>query len=210
MLCSKVRDQLPLFVYGDLKPGEAAVVESHLTTCSDCQGKVASLRRLRERLNLPPVPAMSVDMTALHQQAGDLQAKHARRWRRLAVTLGSAAALLLIALAVRFEVRLDNHQLVLRWGSPPPEAPRPAASVPDLAPVLVRHSPATEEQLRLLSDLIHALKKDVDARDRDQQREIAILQARLQALQIQANQRWIETDRNVEALYLLANRGGNP
>ena len=78
---------------------------------------------------------------------------------------GAAAVLAAIAMVLRMEVRLDLHQLVLRWGSLPAGGQAALPPPPTLAQAPKTASPETEEQLRLLSQLIHALADTAEARD---------------------------------------------
>jgi hypothetical protein len=108
----------------------------------------------------------------------------------------AAAALLLVALLLRLEVRAEGHQLVIRWGEPPPvpqpEPPPPvAAAVPTVSP----------DEVELLRDLIHALEADVRARDGKQQEALSQLRARLDAAQGQSDQRWADSQRTQRAFY---------
>jgi hypothetical protein len=111
---------------------------------------------------------------------------------------------LVLAAGLNLEVRLEGHQVVLRWGSPPPEPPRPDAPPAPAVPEWVAHAAAVEEQVQLLSEIVRTLEKDVDDRDQRRQQELAVLQARLRVLQGQIQRRWSETEDNLKALYLLA------
>src|SRR5262249_2661640 len=73
-----------------------------------------------------------------------------------AVALAGVAAVLLLVVALRLEVRVEAHQFVVRWGKPPDVAPPPAAVV-QTDPKAVRE---TAEKLQLVNDLIHALAGD--------------------------------------------------
>src|SRR5579864_2370547 len=112
-----------------------------------------------------------------------------RFWRRLAVACcGAAAVLVISALVLRIEIRLEPQQVVLRWGSEPhdrvavqslPKAlpsSKMASSEGDL-------SPATEEQLRLISQLIHALADTAEDRELRWRQEFVQLRGELRDLQ---------------------------
>jgi hypothetical protein len=109
--------------------------------------------------------------------------------------------MLLIALALNLEVRLEGNQAVVRWGS----APAVPAPVMPLPPPLVQKEPppmaVTAEEVQLLKELIRALAADVEHRDRRQQLALTQVQGRLDALQRQAQQRWAATAEDVAALY---------
>jgi hypothetical protein len=85
---------------------------------------------------------------------------------------------------------------VVRWG-PPPAAPVP----PPAVQAEPRPDRETAEKLQLLDDLVHALAGDVEARDRRRSGELLRLQARLERLLRQSEQRWAATEDNVSALY---------
>src|SRR5205085_103093 len=56
MTCTAVCEQLPLLVYGDLGPAEAAAVERHLAGCPACRAEHASLVQARAALDATPAP----------------------------------------------------------------------------------------------------------------------------------------------------------
>jgi hypothetical protein len=122
------------------------------------------------------------------------------------VALGAIAALLLLVVGLRLEVRVSAGQLLVRWGEPPAPPTAPSSVIVKQATL----SPEAESELRLLSELIHALKQDGDARDLHYQQRLDLLQSRLHALQTQADQRWDSTEQDVAALYLIARKGDKP
>jgi hypothetical protein len=101
------------------------------------------------------------------------------------------------AVMPRFELRLDGHQLVVRWANPPPAEPPALPPVPlAQAPLPDRSepgpSPQMQEQVQVLSELVQG-----------QREEMARLQAQLSDLQRQVaagTQRWLTTERDVAAL----------
>jgi anti-sigma factor RsiW len=207
MNCSEVRDALPLLLYGDLGADAAAALEGHLAGCPACHQELESLQGVRRLLDAVPAPAADFDLAALRRRVTGWEEGRVRRWRRAALLLGSAAALLLVSFALRLDVRFDSHQAVVRWGNPPAE---PVAPVPPATGPVAREARPdadTEERLRTLRELIYALKEDGDGRDQRYQQQLAELQARLQLLQLQADRRWSETEDNVSALYLLTRKG---
>jgi anti-sigma factor RsiW len=198
MKCVQVRENLPELFYGDLPPDEAAAVQKHLQACPACRQEEAALRQVRRLLDAVPVPTVLVDLAQLYRRAAERQQRRVRRWRRTAVLcLGAAAAVLLFAVMPRFEVRLENHQLVLRWANPPlVEAPAsPPAPVAQASPAVRGEPnaiPQLEEQVQVLAELVH-----------DQREEIAQLRARLGNLgqQVAAgNQRWLTIEGDIAAL----------
>jgi anti-sigma factor RsiW len=198
MNCSDVRASLPDLLHGRLEPAAAARAEEHLAGCPACRAEWQALRHVCRLLDLPAAPTVRVDLPALYRRAAEEQALQARRWRRTALAAcGLAAVVAAVAVGLRLEVRLEAHQVVVRWSAPPPGVAPPAPALPGpVVPVL----PASAEDLRLPRDLIHALADDVDARDRRQQEELLGVQARLLDVQRQANRRLSEIERHLAVL----------
>jgi anti-sigma factor RsiW len=204
MNCTATRDQLAGFVYGDLEPNQAAHVQAHLDGCPACRQELAALKNVRQMLDTVPAPAMAVDLPALYRELAERQTRGARRWRRSALVFAAVAALLLMALALPVHLGIENSQLTVRWGSPEPI--QPIAARPSV-PSIESRSQADEEQVRLLRELVHALQRDTDSRDLQRQQDLVRLQARIIALQRQMDQQRTETQENVNALYILAQKG---
>lgn len=195
MKCTDVRAALPLLIYGEANPQDAALWE-HLAACPTCRRDYEALANVRRLLDDAAAPRIAVDLPQLHRALAERQMQRARRWRRLAVALGGIAALLLLAIGLRLEIRLEATQLVVRWGNPPPVG---QAFQPDL-----------RDDLRVLSDLIHALKQDADDRDQRCEERLDHLEKHVRALRSQADLRWNATEKNVAALYLLSRKGEKP
>src|SRR5262244_1879295 len=107
MSCERPPAQLYLYLDGELAPPEAGEMAQHLQTCPACQAEVAAHRRLQGllRTTLPEDEVPERLWPALHQrlvqEALAMAPRPARRpWRRLGLSLGALAALLLVALAV--------------------------------------------------------------------------------------------------------------
>jgi hypothetical protein len=193
MNCAQARAALAGFVYHDLPVEEAAAVREHLASCVACRAEEAATRRVGNLLDALPAAPGQVDLAQLYKEAGRRQQVKLRRWRRVAVAAFACGAALLLALALRMELRLDAHQIVLRWGTPsiaesdaPAKAGEPAAVNP--------------EEVQLVRRLLHALAEDVLTRDRQNQEGLVSLEDRLEALQQQSQQRW---DATINALYTL-------
>jgi hypothetical protein len=202
MNCPDVRARLPALAYGDLGPTEAAAVEEHLAKCAECRQEVACLRGVRRLLDAAPAPAVSVDVAAVYRRAAERQARSARRWRRIACAAGvGLAAAIALAVGLRLEVRVEAQQVVLRWGAPPAPPAPPPPPAPAVRPLPPAVSDVTEEQLRLLSELVQALAADVRGRDERQQQEIDALRRRVQEVQLQSVQRWESAERDLTAIY---------
>jgi Putative zinc-finger len=210
MNCPQARPLLPALVYGDLPPDQAAALTRHLDECPACRGEYAGLAQVRRALNAAPPPAVAVDVAGLFAASAARLERRARRWRRLALAGAALAAGVLLAFGLRLQVRVGAGQLVIAWGQPAEETPNPKPQIPnrieptpqraEVRPPEVPRS--VEERLRLLQELTHALAADVEARDRRQQSEAAVLRARLDGLQQSVAQRWAEAERMVSALYV--------
>src|SRR5262249_16574456 len=153
---------------------------------------------------LPPAPPVEVDLSRLYQEAARRQERRLRRWRLTAVALAAAAAGLLLVLEfLNLEVRFDEHQLVVRWGSPPPP-PVVKPQEPTHPPVVQAPptgSPVSPAEVQLLRDLIYALDADVRLRDQKQQQALSQLRSRLDSLQEKSDRRWAEAELTQRAFY---------
>src|SRR5262249_20849602 len=146
--CHQTREALPALLYGDLPPDEATAVRHHLAECPACRAEQAALQQVRSLLDAAEPPAVAVDLPRLYRAAVQRQEKQLRRWRRLACAALAAAAMLLLVFGLKLEVRLEQHQLVLRWGAPPAPVPMPA---PGNVPV----EAVSAADLKMLRDLLH-------------------------------------------------------
>lgn len=203
MNCVQTRPLLPGLLYEDLQPLEATEVKKHLDQCPACGKEYAALTEVRQWLKTVPAPDIRIDLHRVYQEAGRLQEKRLRRWQRAAVAVAALAAGLLLAFLLKWELRVEGHQLVVRWGvSPTPTAP-PLTQPPAPSPVVELERPpaVAAEEVQLLKDLVHALAADADARDRRQQETMALLESRLDSLRRQTNDRWTSLERDFAALY---------
>ena len=204
MKCPDARALLPEYVYAGLPPERHKAVEAHLAGCAACRAEVRELQNVRRLLGEAAAPEVRVDVAALYREAAARQARRARRWRRLtAAACVAAAAAVLAAAASRLEVRVEAHQVVLRWGDvPAPDAPPDGAALAHVPPPPAPQPPAvTEEQLRLLGELVQALAADVWDRDVRRQAEIVRLRALLVDLQEHDARRWSAAERDIDAMY---------
>jgi anti-sigma factor RsiW len=202
MTCTETRPVLSALLYGDLPAEEAAAVQAHLAGCPACREEYAGLERVRHLLDTARTPAISVDLARLYAEAGRLQERRARRWRRTAVAAAGLAAAVLLALALRVEVRADTGQLVIGWGAPR-EAPAPAPLPPPREVIREVHvaDSGNVEQVRLALALVRAVADDCDARDQRLHEKLTQVENRLASLQAQTNRRWQDTEGYVAALY---------
>src|SRR5262245_38927942 len=190
MKCTDVRTSLPLLIYGDVPPEEEAELRNHLGGCPACHSEYEALCCARRLLDAAPVPAVEVDVPRLFQSVAARQARRLKRWRRVALAAGAFAAALLLVVGLRLQIRLESHQLVVRWGDPPPVEPKTIVTTPALPP-------DTEAELTVLRELIHALKQDADDRDQQFQKQLDRLEGHVQAMHWQADRRWDATEENV-------------
>jgi anti-sigma factor RsiW len=211
MNCEHIRELLPLLAYGDLVGDEFSATEAHLRGCPTCRAEFAGLVQVRRLLDESPTPPARFDRFAGRRDV-EVPNRAARRWRMVAL-IGLAATILIAA--VRLDIRIDQRQLVVRWGRSEPVAPVVDARPPQ---VIVRENPAESreiaERLKLLNELVHALAASVEAGDSDRREELAKLRKELDTIQEFDKKRWAATERDVSALYTAQfgarNSGANP
>jgi len=121
MNCVDWEERIALYAGGDLDSREAQAVERHLSECAGCQAVLSGLREslaLAREAHAEPVEAAHFAAVRARVLA-ELERAPARRWRfAWAAALGAAAAVLLMALWPRPEMRL---------AVPMPQAPAAAA-----------------------------------------------------------------------------------
>jgi anti-sigma factor RsiW len=221
--CTEARAALPGLVYADLTLEERLPLDQHLAGCSACRAELVELQRLMDLLDATPTPPVKVEAADVFRQVAERQILRLRRWRRVALSAGLAAAVLLACLFGRgVEARFEAHQFVLRWGTAPApvaEGPTPVPSPPNPVPTpKVPSAPATlpadaEERLRLLEALVQALADDATSRDVRHQLEVARLRGEVDDLRRQDFDRWASVERDVRAIYnayVLTRKGNEP
>lgn len=161
------------------------------------------LRKLLDAV--PPPEPPPVDLARLYRDALDRQARTARRWRRIAVGVAAlAASVLVFALLPKLEVRANGHEFAVRWGvsSEPEVKPDPrirelideqARQLAALRAANVRH---TE-----LQELLLTVAADVSQRDKDQQKRLTALAARLGEFEAVTARQFQESEKTSTALY---------
>jgi hypothetical protein len=208
MNCASVRALLVESLGDDLPAEQRSALETHLAGCADCRRERATLAHVCRLLDATPAPVVQVDVAAIHAEAARREARRARRWRRLSVGVGLAASILLVVSVWRMELRVEGHQVTLRWGAPPP-APQPLGTDQ-------RHDDrGIEEKVKLLSDLVQALAVDVQMRDVAQQEAVARLQARLTQALNEASRSRAVSEQDISTLTqfvqtMLREKGGQP
>ncbi len=189
-----------LLVQRDIEPvpeEQRRLLEQHLASCPRCKQAAQEIREVRRLLDLAPAPALHVDLPDLYRRAADDERRSRRRWRRAALILSAAAAVLLILLALRFEWRWTEGQLIIGWRLPPAahpnleESKQPAGVPPEVA-----------SELQLLKDLVRALASEVDERDQERQLALASLEQRVDAMTAASQLRWNTMQDSVRALLI--------
>jgi anti-sigma factor RsiW len=198
MNCNDVQVRLAEMVSGTIPESERQAIQAHLATCSACRDEHDSLRGVCAMLRTSSAPAVQVDVTSVYQESSRRAQQRARLWRRVAIGVGTAAAVLLIWAVTRLQVHVEKDQLVLRWG-PPPE-PSPARHVePPKAP---EHPPTTEEEdrLRRMEQLAQALALDLQSLNLDHQADRTRMEAQLGRLREELHQFRLLTEQDITTL----------
>jgi hypothetical protein len=202
MNCTEARNELIELLGSTLPEERRQQLETHLIACSSCRAERASLQEARALLEAAPAPAVQVDLTALFREAARREQKRLRRWRGAALACGGGlAALLALTLGLNLEVRLERHQLVLRWG-PAPDEPSVRTEVL-VTPQRERPSAAElEQRLHTLDRLVQELAGNVQSLEVEQGQELARLRAGLEELRQQVILQREMASRDVDALYV--------
>lgn len=212
MNCPQAHDRLPLLLYGDLPPAEAAETRTHLAGCAVCARAYADLERVKHRLDRAPSADVPPDLPALCRRLAEQQTLRLGRWRRAAGLAAAAAAVLLLLVFGRgLELRVERHQVALRWGAPPPDAagsearagrtPETSSERTERARSARAPDHGLEDRLRTLGDLVQALAADVEARDARRDEDLRRLQLSFADFARQVSLQRLATDRDVAALY---------
>jgi hypothetical protein len=208
MKCSHVREELPALVYGDLQPEPRDRLQEHLAACPACLQELAALERVRGMLDRVPAPEVQVDVARLYREAARRQGDRLRAWRRAAYALGAAAAaVLLLTIGLNLDVRIESHQVVVRWGAPrslSKEEPVPEKHQErEIVQVETPLPAETVAEMRTLSELVQLLAKDIEARDDRLQLDMARLRATVRDLQRKTSEQWADAQRDIAGMYTL-------
>jgi hypothetical protein len=207
MNCREVKTRLPLCLRADARDPDDPALRGHLVTCPDCRHAWEELVQLGTMLPAGPEPTMQIDLAGLYREAALRQARSHRRWR----WLGLAATLLLAlggvwAFVGRLEVRVTEHEFVLRWGSASP-ASAANMSGPVLPSPRAGSAEKREEQIEVLAAMVRAMVQELQAVEMRQRRDRADLDVRVSGIQEQSLKRWVALQKDLEALYLLTQKG---
>jgi len=212
MSCADVQPQLIDWLYGELSEQEEERLREHLAGCDSCRRQADELRGSLQLLELAPEAQARVDVRRLYRHAAARSETSRRRWRRTAVA--ACAATLLVAAVAFGRLRIESHAgyLVFSWGGGaaadvqavdssvkdvPPEV---SVVLADPWPTLKRHG----ERLATLDELAQLLVTEVDSTDRRRRLDIAGLERKLNEIERQMASRWLALDRDVRAMYQLA------
>jgi hypothetical protein len=114
--------------------------------------------------------------------------------------LGVAAAVLVVTMLFRLEVRADARQVVIRWGAPA-ELPKSPIAPLDVRPAVASRSLSEiQGELDILSELIQGLTEQQEVRDRQSAQDLVWFRAQFDELRRQTVQHWMATERDVAAL----------
>ena len=189
MNCEQARILLPEHVYQSLPTAQQDDLQKHLAACPACTQVWRGLQGVRQLLDAPPAPKVQVDLATLYHDARARDCRQFQRWRRLAWAMSAAAAILLVMLGLRFELRWHDRQLVIGWGTAP-------------APVEVEKPAAVSAaEFQFVQELLHALAADVARRDEERTEALTDLYRRMDKLTAASNRRWQDTQNDVRALY---------
>lgn len=199
MNCEQTKERIALLVYGDLDQQDADSVQQHLDECEACQHERASIISLRTLLDAAPQPVAQtdIDLAAMTTAAHPISPTRGKWHRRVLVV---AAALLLVGVVLwRAEIRIDQHQLTVRWGMPTPEVPKPQMQPVAKAPAVTNHD--ADERIQLLNELVHALATEVNTSSQRREADNIEFQRRLAKLEEDARTYRAGAERTFAALY---------
>jgi hypothetical protein len=206
MNCTDCQSRLSLRFSQAADEIEDPEIRAHLAQCPACQQEWQELEQLGKYLATDPEPGVAVDLVAIYRQAALGHARSSRRWR----WLGMAAGLLLIlggaaALFTRVELRVTGHELAVRWGDSP-AAPVALIEPAATSPAVVRQD-GRGEQLEVLSAMVRAMLQELQTVEVRQRRDRADMDLRVSGLQEETLKRWLVLQKDLEALYVLTQKG---
>jgi Putative zinc-finger len=212
MNCQQVRVQLTELLYGDIAPSSRTELEKHLASCPACNEEHRALANVRVLLDLPQAPPTAISLPGLYRLLAERETQRTRRWRRVALALTGVAALLaILALGARLDARVQDGQLVLRWGPPPERGLKEAHDTPAGKPAQGLAEPASaqalEDQLYTVSKILHALVDDLRGLEQREQMNAAELRGRLKEIHEYNLRRFAALEKNLEALYVTSQKG---
>jgi hypothetical protein len=207
MNCTDVKAQLTFLFSQNPDLIDELEIRVHLANCSNCQQEWQELTQLGRLLDANPALPVTVDLLSLYRRAAQQETRSNRRWR----WLGMAASLLALvgggwAIWGRAEIRLNRQELALRWGEPSrPDAPSRDSPQESKSPIpsLDRR----DEQIEVLSAMVRAMVEELQTVELRQRRDRADLDVRVSGLQEQTLKRWLALQKDMDALYVLSQKG---
>lgn len=109
LTCEALREELGVWIDGELSAAEAKVVERHISGCTACRKLERKLREdwsLLERLPAPPIGDREPFLGTVRRR---IRAGRTRVVARLALALSAAAALLFAVLFIEFRPTGNNE-----------------------------------------------------------------------------------------------------
>jgi hypothetical protein len=153
---------------------------------------LTSFRKVKQQLNSTALPEVHVDPLTVLDRAAKQQTLTLRRWKRLTVSVSALAACLAFVLLVRPDISLNDGALTVRWREPTLQPlPTPA----------VANDPEQLRKLELLTELVRGFAESSERSDRDREKQLQELKLRLELTQLQADNRWQDTQRDMGVLY---------
>jgi hypothetical protein len=207
MNCTDVKAQLPFLLSEDREQVEDLELREHVAKCPNCLQEWQELEQLGKLLAANPEPVVAVDLVSLYRRAALQEARRGRRWR----WVGMAASILLLvggvnAVFSKLEVRLNGHELAMRWGVPPGAVVSPIDPPPQ-EPAPIAQAEKRDEQIEVLSAMVRAMLQELQTVEIRQGRDRADLDVRVSGLQEQTLKRCLALQKDMEALYVLSQKG---
>ena len=118
MSCEEIKDQMPLFLYGELSFDEEEVFEQHLAGCGSCRRELSRVRDLHELVAeaalSPSLPLLAESRRELRSNIAPMATSRARRgfldwaWMKPAAAVALFAVGFFAAKAPLFNARPDS------------------------------------------------------------------------------------------------------
>ena len=207
MNCTDLKARLTFLFSQDPDLVEEQEIRVHIANCPSCQREWQDLVQLGSLLDANPAPPVTVDLVSLYRRAGVREARNSRRWR----WLGMVASLFALVGGVwaiwgRLEIRANGQEVVIRWG----ELSKPDAPIRDLTQPRKSSDLSLDrrdEQIEVLSAMVRAMVEELQTVELRQRRDRADLDVRVSGLQEQTLKRWLALQKDMEALYVLSQKG---
>lgn len=190
-------------LFGELARDEQQQLEYALSQSGELRQRWNELRQTQQLLATVPDRSAHVSLAAIYSSALRGSARTTGRYRLAAIGAIAAALLLGVLFAAGIRLEWQPKQLVLRWGAAPVADAAPAAANPTLEDM--RRSARQEQRLAALEEVCRLLLNEVDRTDRRSDRMATAIERECRGLREEADARWQELRRDVQALYVLQN-----